>query len=63
MDCKACIRIGNEISELFSVKIRVRQGCFMSLWLFNLYMDVVVRDLWARTLGREAQLVGDGDVK
>ena len=32
----------------------------MSPWLFNLYLDGVVREVQARTLGRGAQLVGDG---
>ena len=35
----------------------------MSSWLFNLYMDVVVREVQARTLERGAQLVGDGEDK
>ena len=35
----------------------------MSLWLLNLYMDGVVREVQARTLGRGAQLVGDGEEK
>ena len=57
-DSRACIRIGNEVSEWFSVKFGVRQGCVMSPWLFNLNMDGVVREVQAKTLGRGAQLVG-----
>ena len=35
----------------------------MSPWLFNLFMDGVVREVQARALGRGAQLVGDGEEK
>ena len=38
---KACVRVGNELSEWFPV----REGCVMSLWLFNLYIDGVVREV------------------
>ena len=40
---KACVRVGNEVSEWFPVRVGLRQGCVMSPWLFNLYIDVVVR--------------------
>ena len=42
VDSSACVRIGNEVSEWLSVNVGVRQGCVMSPWLFNLYMDGVV---------------------
>ena len=42
---RACIRIQNDLSDWFSVKVRVRQGCVMSPWLPNLYMDGVVREV------------------
>ena len=35
----------------------------MSPWLFNLFMDGVVREVQARKLERGAQLVGDGEGK
>ena len=49
---KACVRVGNELSYWFEVKVGLRQGCVMSLWLFNLYIDGVVREVNARVLGR-----------
>ena len=33
----------------------------MSSWSFNLYVDRVMREVRARTLGRFAQLVSDGE--
>ena len=41
---KACVRVGNEVSEWFPVRVGLRQGCVMSPWLFNLYIDGVVRE-------------------
>ena len=41
---KACVRVGNEVSEWFPVSVGLRQGCVMSPWLFNLYIDGVVRE-------------------
>ena len=57
---KACVRVGNEVSEWFPVRVGLRQGCVMSPWLFNLYMDAVVREVNARVLGRGLKLV-DGN--
>ena len=51
-ESKACFRVENEVSEWFPVRMGLRQGCVMSLWLFNLYIDGVVREVNARVLGR-----------
>ena len=63
VNSKARFRIGGEVSEWFSVNVGVRQGCVMSPWLFNLYMDGVVREVQARARGRGAQLVGTDEEK
>ena len=42
---KACVRVRNEVSEWFPVRVELRQGCVMSPWLFNLYIDGVVREV------------------
>ena len=36
---KACVRVGNEMSEWFPVRVGLRQGCVRSPWLLNLYTD------------------------
>ena len=54
---KVCVRVGNEVSEWFPVRVGLRQGCVMYLWLFNLYIDGVVRGVNARVLGRGLKLV------
>ena len=58
---KACVRVGNEVSEWFPVREGLRQGCVMSPWLFNLYIDGVVREVNARALGRGLKLVDGTD--
>ncbi len=54
---RACVRVGNGVSDWFSVRIGLRQGCVMSPWLFNVYMDGIVREVHARLLGRGLSLV------
>ncbi len=55
----ASVQVKRELSESFNVVVGVRQGCIMSPWLFNIYMDgciremkVKVRDLGARLNAR-----------
>ena len=50
IDSWACVRVGNDVSELYPVNILLRQGCVMSPWLFNVYMDGVVREVNVRVL-------------
>ena len=57
---KACVRVGYEVSEWFPVRVGLRQGCVMP-WLFNLYIDGVVREVNARVLGRGLKLVDGND--
>ena len=60
-DSKACVRVGNEVSEWFPVRVGLRQGCVMSPWLFNLFIDGVVREVNARVLGRGLKLLDGND--
>ena len=39
------------MSEWFPVNVGLRQGCVMSPWLFNVYMDGVVRQANVDVLG------------
>ena len=50
-DGRACVRVGGEVSESFEVKMGLRQGCVMSPWLFNMYMDGVVRQVYNKING------------
>ena len=42
--------------EWFDVNVGLRQGYVMSAWLFNMYMDGVVRELNERVQGRGVEL-------
>ena len=57
IDGRACARVGNDVSEWFPVNVGLRQGRVMSLWLFNVYMDGVVRQVNVRLLGKELELL------
>ena len=39
VDSRVCVWVGNDVSEWFPVNVGIRQGCVMSPWLFNVYMD------------------------
>ena len=49
------------MSEWFPVRARLRQGCVMSPWLFNFYIDGVVREVNTLVLGRGLKLVDEND--
>ena len=48
--------MGNNVSKWFLVNVGLRQGCVMSPWLFNVYMDGVVREVNVRVLGKGLEL-------
>ena len=39
---EACVRVKDELSGWFLISQGVRQGCVMSPWLFNVFMDKMV---------------------
>ena len=43
--------------ERFRVNVGLRQGCVMSPWLFNGYMDGVAREVNVRVLGKGLELL------
>ena len=63
IDSRACVRVGNDVSEWFPVNVRLRQGCVMSPWLFNVYMDGVVREVNVRVLGKGLELLSANGIR
>ena len=57
VDSRACVRVENDESEWFPVNVGLRPGCVMSPWLFNVYMDGVVREVNVRVLGKGLELL------
>ena len=43
IDSRACVWVGNDVSEWFPVNVGLGHCCVMSPWLFNVHMDGVVR--------------------
>ena len=48
---RARVRVGNMVSDSFVVKMGLRQGCVMSPWMFNMFMNGVVREVYSRIKG------------
>ena len=42
-DCKCCVRINGQLSELFDVNCGLKQGCVLSPLLFIVYMDNIIK--------------------
>ena len=45
VDSSVCLRVKWGESERFRIDSEVRQGCIMSSWLFNVYMDAVMKEV------------------
>ena len=48
---KAFVRVKGELTEEFGVKKGLRQGCPLSLWLFNIFLDRVVGEAMVELKG------------
>ena len=48
-ESKVCVRVGRQEGTWFQVRVGLRQGCVMSPWLFNLFMDSVVKEVKVNT--------------
>ena len=60
VDSRACVRVGNDVSEWFPVNVGLRQGCVMSSYLFNVYIWIVwfeneCQDAWERVGAAECE--------
>ena len=41
----ACVRVKGDVTEWFRIDSGLRQGSIMSPWLFNVYMDTVMKEV------------------
>ena len=41
----ACVRVKGGVSERFGIDSGMRQGCIRSPWLFNVYIDAVMKEV------------------
>ncbi len=61
-EANACVKADGELSDSFAVGVGVRQGCVMSPWLFNIFMDGCMREVKAKVgkLGAGLKMNGMG---
>ena len=57
-ESRAFARGESGVSEWFDVTVCLRQGCVISSWLFNMYIDGVIKEVNARAQGRGVQFLG-----
>ena len=57
VDSRACVRMGNDVSDCFSVNVGVTQGCMVCPWLYNVNMDGVAREVNVMVLGKGLELL------
>ena len=56
---KACVKVGQSETEMFDVQKGVKQGCTLSPWLFNVFVDEVVKEA-RRDFVSEVKLITRG---
>ena len=59
VDSRASVRVGNCVSERFPVNIGLRQLCLLSPWLFNVYMEGMVREVNVGILWKGLELLSE----
>ena len=60
IDSLACVRVKWGESERFRINSRVRLGCIMSPWLFNVYTDGVMKEVKMGMGGKGVSFLEDG---
>ena len=48
VDSSACIKVKERESEEFRIDSGMRQRCIMSPWLFNVYMEGIMKEIGRR---------------
>ena len=56
----ACVTANGGESECFRIDSGVRPGCIMLPWLFNVYMDVVMKEMKVGMEGMGMRFLGEG---
>ena len=59
VNSQACIRVKGGESKRFRIDSGVRHGCIVFLWLFNVYMDAVMKEV-KMEMGRRREWILPG---
>ncbi len=59
-EANACVKVDGDRSDSFAVGVGVRQGCVMSPWLFNIFMDGSMKEVIAKVGKADAGLKLNG---
>ena len=60
VDSLACVRVKEGVSEWFKIDSGVRQGCIMSTWIFNVYIDAEMKEVKTEMGRRGVRFLEDG---
>ena len=56
----ACVRVKEGTNEWFRIDSRLRQGCIIFPWLFNVYMDAIMKEVKMGMGKRGVRFMEDG---
>ena len=59
INSRATIRTGHETTDWFRIGKRVHQNCMLSLCLFNLYAEYIMRNTGLDEAKQESRLLGE----
>ncbi len=59
-DASACVKISGETNKHIEIKVGLRQGCVMSPWLLNIYMDGVMREMKGKVVEVGVKMYAEG---
>ncbi len=52
--------MGGDLNEFFNLTVGLKQGCMMSLWLFSVYMDGVMKEIQGKKVDAGVPLMREG---
>ncbi len=61
-DTKSAVQVGGDLTEFFNLTVGIKQECIMSLWLFNVHMDEVMREIQNTALDVGIPMMREGRV-
>ncbi len=61
-EANTSMRVEGKFNESFAVEVGVRQGCVMSPWLFNIFLDGCLKEKKCTVVNAGAKLRLNGEV-